>query len=120
MQQVATQRRPATLTSQARKRPDAAAASAWLQTEHSGDLIGPAGVRIKDQTPPAPRIVADAAQRAQGMAHWVHVGAEGAAVQVGDQPGDMHAAVAPGMIEAAPLQPEEDLVDEDRDEEEWI
>lgn len=120
MRQVPPQRRLATLTSQARKRPDAAAASAWLQSEQSGDLVGPAGFRSNDQTPPAPRIVADAAQRAQGMAHWVHAGAEGAAGQVGEQPGDVHAAAAPGMVEPAPLQPEEDMIDEDRDEEEWI
>lgn len=117
---VRPKRAAPSLLRQGHKPPDAAAAAKWLQGE-DGELGGAvavaAGVAGPKQRPqPAPRMAADPSQQAQGLAHWVRVGAEGAAGEAaaGEQ--------QPAVVEAGVPGPQADLVEEEdaMDEEEWI
>lgn len=117
---IRPKRAPPSLLRQGHKPPDAAAAAKWLQGEEGelGDAVaGTAGVAGPKQLPqPAPRMAADPSQQAQGLAHWVRVGAEGATGEAaaGEQ--------QPAAVEAGVPGPQADLVEEEdaMDEEEWI
>jgi hypothetical protein len=118
---VRPKRAAPSLLRQGHKPPDAAAAAKWLQGEDGelGDAVAvTAGVAGPKQRPqPAPRMAADPSQQAQGLAHWVRVGAEGAAGEAaaaGEQ--------QPAVVEAGVPGPQAGLVEEEdaMDEEEWI
>lgn len=116
-------RAPPSLLRQGHKPPDAAAAAKWLQGEEGelGDAEAGAAAWVagaKQLPQPAPRMAADPSQQAQGLAHWVRVGAEGATGEAGtgeQQPAAVEAGGVPGP-QGTDLVEEEDAMDE----EEWI